>query len=236
MTAILLLVALCAVASEPWKTRHYENWTRKEVDRILEDSPWARLITVPYSPYIAGDSPEVHQQVQIGRVPYDPVKDSKPGAAKSTFQPEGKFVLRWNSAATIRRALYRDAVLRGRSAGEARRRFLARAGEGYELVLLPVGQTRLPPTDSLSLTRTTYLLLKPSGTKLIPNRVSPRSAVDSRGAEGYIFWFARVNVDGKVSIPDDTSQIEFFTQVGVRKFAASFKPKEMTAADNLPDY
>ncbi|MGH9788141.1 MAG: hypothetical protein ACRD4U_05505 [Candidatus Acidiferrales bacterium] len=30
------------LAGEPWEEKRFEKWTRKEVDKILHDSPWAR--------------------------------------------------------------------------------------------------------------------------------------------------------------------------------------------------
>ena len=38
----ILLSAILLWAGEPWEEKRFEQWTRKEVDQILRDSPWAR--------------------------------------------------------------------------------------------------------------------------------------------------------------------------------------------------
>lgn len=42
-----LVLAVAAWAGDPWKEKTYKEWNEKEVNRILSDSPWARVVTVP---------------------------------------------------------------------------------------------------------------------------------------------------------------------------------------------
>ncbi len=232
----LALLTVCAWASDPWKSKPYEKWTPKEVQKILNDSPWAKIITLPYDPYLNGDRPEYHDKVQIGRVPHDPVEDPVPNAVSKTFKPDATFVLRWNSARTVRRALYRDAVLRAISPAGAARRYLSDDPNVIELVLIAVGQTRLPPAERSTLLQKTYLRLQPSGRQIFPTRVRVRSGVDNLNDEGYIFEFPRKLANGSPAIPQQTAQIDFFLQVGVRIFQAKFRPEEMVGSDGADAY
>ena len=50
----IALLAICVFATEPWKNADYEKWSAKDVDRILNNSPWAKQITIPYSSYLNG--------------------------------------------------------------------------------------------------------------------------------------------------------------------------------------
>jgi hypothetical protein len=222
-------LAVCVWATEPWKNADFEKWSAKDVDRILNNSPWAKQITIPYSPYLNGDSPETDQQMKIG-------KAGDPGGADAqTYHASGTFTLRWNSALTLRRALYREAVLKGMGTDDASQRYLINDEENVDLVLIPTGQTLLPPTEAISLRRETYLELKPSGRKIYAVIAETRMWVDARDSRGYFFAFPQRMKDGAPSIPKDATEISFFTQVGVRKFEAKFKVAEMMMGEGA-DY
>jgi hypothetical protein len=234
--AFLALAAVCAAASDPWKSKPYDKWTKKEVEKILNNSPWAQVVRVPYHPSLGGERVEQQQKIQIGKTVWDPANDSEPNAVKDTFEPDSTFVVRWNSALTIRRALFRDALLRGVPKNEAARRYLEQRADEFELVLVPVGQTFLPPTEPSTLLRNTYLELQPSGEKLIPIRAQARREVDASRREGYAFQFRRLLADGTPAIPQGVVRIDFFTQVGPRMFRARFQLDKMFAPEDLDLY
>jgi hypothetical protein len=224
------LLAVCVWATDPWKNADYEKWTSKDVEKILNSSPWAKTIQVPYYPYSNGDSRETDERIRIGSASNpNGVGDSQLNA------PEGTFILRWNSALTVRHALYREAVLHGMATDYATGRFLINDEENIQLALVPTGQTMLPPTESPSLIRETYLQLQPSGRKILAVNAESRSEVDAQGHRGYIFYFAQRMGDGTLNIPKDATEIDFFTQVGVRRFEAKFRPAEMVGAEGV-DY
>jgi hypothetical protein len=228
--AALALLAVCVWATEPWKNADFEKWSAKDVDRILNDSPWAKQITIPYTPYLNGDSPETDQRIKIGSG-----RDPSGIANEQLYHPNGTFALRWNSALTLRRALYREAVLRGLGADYASQRYLINDEENMDLVLIPTGQTLLPPTEPIALRRETYLELKPSGKKIYAVIAETRSWVDARDNQGYFFAFPQRQKDGTPTIAKDVTEIVFFTQVGVRKFEAKFRPAEMMMGEGA-DY
>ncbi len=224
-------LAICTLASDAWKTKPYEKWTAQEVEKILSDSPWAKAILLPNYPYLNGDSHETDKQVKIGKAD-DPVTDplAIPSALTRTFKPEGTFVLRWNSSRTMRRAIYRDAVLHGLPADFAQH-YLLDAPEQLELVLVAVGQTLLPPVEESTLLKETFIQLQPSGEKIYASRVRVRDLVDARGDEGYVFDFPIKSTESSHALLRSATVVEFFTQVGVRKFNAKFHTAEMVNRD-----
>ena len=229
VTAFALL-GICVWASEPWKNADFEKWSAKDVDKSLNESPWAKQITIPYTPYLNGDSPETDQRIKIGSG-----RDPSRVADSQIYRANGTFTLRWNSALTLRRALYREAVLRGLDTDYASQRYLINDEENMDLVLIPTGQTFLPPTESVSLRRETYLELKPSGKKIYAVIAETRAWVDARDNRGYFFAFPQRQKDGTPTIAKDVTEIVFFTQVGVRKFEAKFKVAEMMMGEGA-DY
>jgi hypothetical protein len=104
-----------------------------------------------------------------------------------------------------------------------------------DLVMIPTGQTFLPPTEPIALRRETYLELKPSGQKIYTVIAETRSWVDVRDTRGYFFAFPQRLKDGTPTIGKDVTEIDFFTQVGVRIFQAKFRPSEMMLGDGA-DY
>lgn len=223
-------LAVCVWATEPWKNADYEKWSAKDVDKILNNSPWAKSILVPYSPYLNGDRPETDQRIQIGS------GQNPSGVADSKiYHPDGTFTLRWNSALTLRRALYREAVLKGLGSDYATQRYLVNDEQNIVLTLIPTGQTQLPPMEPPALTRETYLELHPSGRKIPASLAEERAWVDARDNRGYVFCFPQRQADGSLTISKDVTEVEFFTQVGVRKFMAKFRAAEMVLG-NGADY
>jgi hypothetical protein len=224
---LVAALAFSVFASDAWKTKPYEKWTAQEVEKILTDSPWAKAILLPNYPYLNGDSRETDKEIKIGKA-NDPVEDplAVPSAHTRIFKPEGTFILRWNSSRTLRRALYRDAVLHGLPADFAQH-YMIDTPDHLQLVLIAVGQTTLPPVEESTLLKATFIQLQPSGEKIYTNHVRVRDSVDAAGDEAYVFDFP-VNL-GKSSPPllQNATLVEFFTQVGVRKFNAKFHPAEM---------
>ncbi|HWQ03015.1 MAG TPA: hypothetical protein VNL38_00915, partial [Candidatus Nitrosotenuis sp.] len=51
------LFAALAAAQEPWKSRPYTEWTAEDVRRVLDDSPWARVVTVDVTWRKPGEKP-----------------------------------------------------------------------------------------------------------------------------------------------------------------------------------
>jgi hypothetical protein len=227
----LAVLAACVSANDPWKNADYEKWTSKEVEKILNNSPWAKGIQVPYYPYLNGDRAESDQHAKIGSA-----SDPSGVADSQLYSPEGTFVLRWNTALTVRRALYREAVLHGEPDDYAARRYLINDEENIELTLIPTGQTLLPPVEPPSLIRETYLRLQPSGRKIPAINAESRSQVDARGSKGYIFYFPQKMADGTFYISRDITEIDFVSEVGVRRFEAKFRPAEMVGVGGADFY
>lgn len=229
--AIAVFAMYVWAANDPWKNADYEKWTSKDVEKILNNSPWAKSITVPYYPYLNGDGREIDQHAKIGNA-----SDPSGVADAQIYAAEGTFTLRWNTALTVRRALYREAVLHGEPDDYAARRYLINDEENIVLTMIPTGQTLLPPTESPSLIRETYLLLQPSGKKIPAINAESRSEVDARKNRGYVFYFPQRKADGTFNISKDVTEIDFVIEVGVRRFEAKFRPADMVGVEGVDFY
>lgn len=231
VSTAVFLAALCVFAAEPWKQKPYEKWTAGEVRQVLQNSPWAKASKAPYAPYLNGDKPEGGATLKIGTVPDVTLSDTPADATHATLHPDTTVVIRWNSSLTVRRALYRDAVLAGMKETEAAERFLNDPPENIEIVMSAAADSLLPPSEPSSLQPETYLVMSPSGLKVPVARVKVHQEVDIHNRSGYVFEFPRSRADGSSIVPEGTSYIEFQCRMGARMFRARFKPTEMVGPE-----
>lgn len=231
----LLLLAASGWAGEPWKRKPPENWDKHDVDQILRNSPWAQVVTVPYSPFgFTSDQPETGKGTQVGKVIRDPGKDPLDvGSADArTWSPDGVFVLRWESSRTIRLALARKAMLQGDRAQASSGAEIE--PEDYELVMVTESTVRLPDSNAEGVASNTYLKGKLSGLEIHPRRIEFRRNPDTDRVVAVEFYFGRRTSDGRPIAWTNEEVIEFFCQVGPRTFHAKFHPRQMTSRDG-PD-
>jgi hypothetical protein len=229
--AMAVCVSACLAATEPWKSKDYEKWSSKEVERILNDSPWAKLISAPRSPYLNGDSPETGASARIGGST-DNAGSALPDGSGTRMK--NGFILRWNSSLTIRRALYRQAVLKGSDPAAASQAYLDERPDDLDLVMINAAESLLPPNDAPTLMDDAYIEFQPSKIRVSPSAASVSEMVDARGHRGYVFSFPKKSQDGKSIIPDGTMNIVFRMHIGPVILITAFKPAEMIGADG-PD-
>lgn len=235
LLAALVIFAVAAWAAEPWKQKPFQDWDKHDVERILRNSPWAQVITVAYHPSVfTSERPETGKSKEVGKVIRDPGKDplDVPAADTRVWNPEGVFVLRWESSRTIRRALYRQAALQGnKPASQAQ---LESESEFYELVMVAESVVRLPDDDPAGLAGRTYIQGKLAGEKIQPQRVEFRRNPDNDRVVAVVFLFPRRTRTGEPTVHANEESIEFYSQVGPRVFRAKFHPRQMTSAEG-PD-
>lgn len=131
-TVIGLLATCLAWAGDPWKEKPWNEWSQKDVEKILLNSPWAKKIYLSNRPF-SGSGPtekpintagltisqaENEAVLKEGLRPMNqsPVTEgrseaSPPGSAARSGQGFGqrqKFSLRWFSSRTIRQGLIRN--------------------------------------------------------------------------------------------------------------------------------
>lgn len=229
--ACLTCLAACVFAAEPWKSKDYEKWSSKEVEQILNNSPWAKLISAPRSPYLNGDGLETGASVRIGS---SPNSGNGPLPDDSGTRMQNGFILRWNSSLTVRRALYRQAVLKGADPAAASQAYLDDRPDDLELVMINAAETLLPPNDTPTLMEEAYLEFQPSKIRLSPTTAKVSEMVDAHGHRGYVFSFPKQRQDGKSIIPDGTTSVVFHMHIGPVILMTAFKPVEMIGAEG-PD-
>lgn len=102
------VVATVAWAGQTWKSKPPEKWTKKRASKILNDSPWAKSVLMPYHPITdQAGMQEIGSRIPIGRTP--PLTDIDE-TRRPNAQQDWALIVWWSSSKTIRRAIARAAV------------------------------------------------------------------------------------------------------------------------------
>lgn len=224
-----LLGALLVWASDPWKDKTPEQWTAKEADRILRDSPWTKIIAVPTIWARTGGekfgvgAPTVvtidRGGTRVGTRPSDDPRDPQ--------NQQGYFLLRWASSRTVQAVEARLAALKGKKPAKSD---LPADEATYRLELVWDLFVRFPVAKEEDAAANSYLLPSRLGVEFQPKRVEyrhgPAGAVTS-----VVFIFAKKTPTGKDLIAAGENRVEFGWRMGPTLLRAHFDPGKMVARD-----
>lgn len=224
---LLFAVAALAWASDVWKTKPYQQWDRKDVTKILNDSPWVKTTTVTAN-WKSGDvmtSPEI-----VTGSPSMTAGGGMNGPAGLGIRPQekmAKFEARWVSAETMREAMARLGVLDGKLTQANAASKLADSPTDYEI---SVGGADMTPFEGFAppfLAKATYLEMKKSKQKLAPSDVEIVRSADGQKVILVTFKFPKTD-DGKPSVAADEKEIEFVCKLKKATLRFHFDPRKMT--------
>jgi hypothetical protein len=225
-TAILLVASLAALAwaGDPWKDKSYRKWDRKDVAKILNDSPWAKTVTVTAN-------------WRSKSVMVNPIVTTQGGAMNG---PSGlgmrvraqsaKFEARWVSSLTLREAIVRKAVLEGKLTEAEAERELSQAPVAYQVTLLGADMTPFSKLGLASVLSDAFLELQKTKRKLEPSSYKPEYSADGARLLSITFSFP-VTVGGQPAIAPGETRIDFICRVKKEKVDLEFHfdPRKMTA-------
>jgi len=244
---LVLAFALGVSAGEPWLSKPYQAWDKKDIHKILNNSPWAQTVQI-LAPW--------QRTSQVGRFPGGGPGSRAPGlpeypsgpAASDASQPapgspgaagsrEGRapyapIVVRWASSATSRAAAAREKALAGLLRPGEVDEEVARQPEEYEVVLVFDPVLDLPPAGKFELEENAFLALKPSGRRIAASRVEIRGNPGGYGGE-VSFYFPRSGEDGKPQISADQNEVRFQSDAGGMAVRANFQLQKMVSKNRL---
>jgi hypothetical protein len=238
---VLIAVAAAALfAAEPWKAKKYTEWTVKEAERILKDSPWAKAVSI--SPPDA--APAGGGRGGGGRGGGGGGRggggggmsgggDSGFGVERNSAESGGGMgipgesggsggrsmvvVVRWESAQPIRQATMRREVLLGNLKPEDAEERLQHALGVYVIGVsgLPIPMLRGAAPEKIK-----------ASTFLKPDKGDPIALQDLKMTRSQppdvLFVFPR-----SAKIPDDAKTIEFVSKLGRIEVRKKFTLKDM---------
>ena len=234
---MLAAAVSAAAAGEPWLTKPYQSWDKKDVRKILTDSPWAQTVQTiaPWQNGFAGRSGRgpTTPNYPSGPMSSDP-SQSAPGMPSAATLASGyvPVVIRWASSATERAAVAQQQMLRGVMTPAQVDSAVAQQPEEYEIVAVFDANPGLPPITEDQLEAAASLKLKPSGREVEAIRVKIREAEKGSGGE-VSFYFPKRDANGEPLISPVQSEAQFECQAGRMSLRANFQLQKMRTKDGL---
>jgi hypothetical protein len=238
--AILAAASLLWAANDPWKSKPYQQWDDKDIRRIFNDSPWAKVVQIAVSsssPDLGGmpsssNGSSMPQNRSMGSGQYSqPSPDVQP--QQSSQATSTAYVVRWVSSRTIREAAVQTAVLKGQLKPEDAAKDLAQPADTYQVLIAGPNMKPFLAVDENSLKNSTFLELKRTKEKLTPSSVKIERAADGATIESVVFSFPKKSANGEATIPPNEKSAEFSTSAGGTRINASFDFSKMEDAQGL---
>ncbi len=151
-TVFILSVAWLWASTQPWKTGDAKDWTSRDVERVLADSPWAQSAGASFAlaedntppPPPAIDTPQAGMQS-----PHNGSTDGRWDGGVSRVNRNGPPTLdvtvRWDSALPVRQALERSHPAVAYTPDQLRKDYIITV-----IGLLPAGRYGRPATLATS--------------------------------------------------------------------------------------
>lgn len=248
-SALLLVAALVFAGGDPWKVKPYEQWDDKDVKRILEDSPWSKVVQVDVtwkagkdnSGVETGPAPAANQQ-QVpaggggkamggGAQPSGGYPAANAPAAGSGdlggSSGQASFLVRWVSSRTVEKAIIRKAELAGQMKPEEAEKELAKKLDVYEVIVAGPDMKPFQSADEDTLKTSAYLTEKKTKQKILPNMVQVTRSPDGSKVQVVGFIFLRKSANGEPTIADDEKGVDFNCFVNGAKIHTSFDVTKM---------
>jgi hypothetical protein len=232
---VLASVVALAISNEPWKDKDYKSWSNDDVQKILYESPWVKMVEVS-APWMKG------RTQYLTPMPVD--CDGRPDMTRGDRTPASWalgntdsiviYQVAWQSARTVRSAKLREATLCGRANAERGEEMLDEQPDNYVITVHSPDMTPFKGMDEDALIKATTLWPKKSAKKF-----APESVVIGRynnGGMPYMltFKFPRKAENGEPIIANDEKEVEFANQIGKFSLKTKFQMQKMTVKDR-PD-
>jgi hypothetical protein len=238
LAGLLLSVAttIAWAASDPWKSKPFQQWDEKDIRKILTDSPWSKVIQVPAAWTTGGESGGVPDPVSSsaaqehspnGGIMGQPGTGAAPAAPKI---PEATFVVRWVSSRVVREAVLRSAVLGGRMKQEDAEKKALEPMEVYQVLIVGTDMKPFQGAEEKALTDQAYLVTKKSRHRIGAIGVEFQRGPDGKTVQALAFAFPRKTASGEETIASDEKNVEFYSSVAGANIRASFEISKMEDA------
>lgn len=228
----ILLVSVFAWASQPWKDKPYTQWDRKEVEQVMNHSPWAQMIrvTTGFGMSDRGMNGPEGPNSPSGRSP-SPGMGGRPPTVNSPNggmmnERTGSFEARWISAQTMREALARVSILDGQMTQADANEYLAKVPANYQVALFGPNMSYFRGMTEADLAKRSYLELKSEHKKLKPLSVKIVKTPAGR-EEAITFDFAK-KANGQPTIGPNEKEIDFICKMKNFRLKFHFDPRKMT--------
>ena len=211
-TAIVCIFASTAIgAAEFWESKPFLEWSDKEVEKLLTDSPWAVLMSIPLpnrGPVASADTGGGGRGGGGGG-----------GGGGESFGPgpmRVRVTISWRSALPLKQAVARQQIGKGGAITPA-----GQAALDHEEDLYVIGVQGLPPQYTRPGPNSTIqAFLRREGKPAIPAKQG--GSQPTRGGVILLVGFPKTD---PITLADD--DVEFDVKIGELGFKKKFKLKDL---------
>jgi hypothetical protein len=237
----LVLAGLLWGASDPWKTKPFMPWDANDLRKVMNDSPWAKLIEVPATwkpsndaavPGNGGLTPQGSSpspgssSAAGGRGPAGGGGAMGGGAVggpvTATEAPTASCGVRWSSSRTFRAAALRSTVQENRVTEADAEKQLQEPQKYCELAVVGRDMQPFQGLDEETLKASTFLVAKKAKQKVSPESVHIDVGADGKTVQGVTFSFPKTSKTGEATLGADEKEAEFSATVSRVNIKASF--------------
>ncbi len=251
--AVLTAAGLAFGASQVWMSKPYQQWNENDIREILQRSPWVKETTVLAS-WGRAQAPENSGMPPQGQPPqsrppqggtmgggggtmgsgsggsYQSAGAQQPGMGQQPETAEGRnvtYVIRWNSAQTIRDAIARQATLNGKASQAQLQQYVDQQPTTYQVFVFGPDMTPFAQETADSLKSKAFMEVKPSKEKVAPAQVEIVKAPNGGSITGVLFSFPKQGADGKTVIAPNDKQAHFDCKLKLVRLGANFDLRKM---------
>lgn len=221
----LLFLGPLLLSQEPWKDRQFSEWTIAEIQQVLSDSPWVRVIRFNKSePLQRKRDPhsEQRENAAIARRLYQNFGStpSIPAFAPDRPPEKSEIAIRWLSSRAMREGVARFWSLQGMASPQATQALVAYETEQYAI---GIGSLYLPansPAEAKAalenlvagLKRSAYLRVD-RGPKIPATAVEIPRGLSLTPAAAVIIYFPLMDDKGKPVIFSGAQKVHFHCEL-----------------------
>jgi hypothetical protein len=236
VSVILAAVAIAWAGGDPWKTKPVDQWTDKDIQEILQTSPWAKAAVQPQGAWhpdgmtqASGTIGTPGGSTDTSHVSSGATPDRPGGTEKEDSAAAGKasYSIFWWSSRTIRAASMRRAVLKGSMTEADAEKTLANIPDDYMVLVQGTNMQIFQHRGEEAFEKVAYLQLKKTKQKVYPSKVAFLKGSDGTTVTGAVFYFPKKGGDGEPTVAPDEKEIDFYLQMGDAKLLTYFDPRKM---------
>ncbi len=227
LLAVFLAATLLYAGDKPWKSKPYQEWSEKEIQSILTDSPWVRTTPIQrtWLPVAEKDVPP-DQQISGGvrSMPNASTTANAPVRSGEDTWRELNVQIFWQSSRVMRAATAREAVLHGDKVDVEK--YASEPQSEYQIILRMEDMTPFAQHDEKFFQGKAFFQTKKSKDKILPTHVVYEKNANG-SVQNVIFFFPKTTAPGVPTISGDEKEVQFSCKIADSPVRVVFRPQEM---------
>jgi len=242
--AVLAMAALAWAFSDPWKDKPFQQWDEKDVQKVLSNSPWSKIVMTDAGPGGSAVAPSSLPQTSPGtpgagsgggRGGMGGGSSSSPSGGGGGVPASGvdgstsqtTFAVRWGSSRTVREAVLRSKVLSGKATEEDAERQLAEPVDVYKVVISSQQLAAFQAAEEAGVKAKSTLTTKKGKQKIDASNVDFQRGPDGKEILAIVISFPKTTATGEATIAADEKGADFSCLPGRVSIKVSFDFSKM---------